>query len=166
MPPVARRVAGVHIERGAHRALLPQGIAHCAGIAPSRLAPQAHAFRTRHGDLGRFVSAIVKGWQFSMASGRPPPVVKLVAAIAAIAAIPANAWTRLEDYPDTGEAQIAETTLSGRRLVVRRVRLVAAPGELFAREWRLFPFPTNRTEPIEFVEAEHRQRAPVSDRSL
>ncbi len=86
---------------------------------------------------------------------RPPPVAALVAAI------PENAWTRLEDYPETGEAQIAETTLSGRRLVVRRVRLIAAPGELSSREWRHFPFATNRTEAIGVVEAEHRQHAVV-----
>jgi hypothetical protein len=77
-----------------------------------------------------------------------------------VAAIAESDWQTLEDYPDTGEAQIAETVLSGRRLVVRRVRLVAAQGELF-REWRHFPFATNRTEPIGVVEAEHRQHAVV-----
>jgi len=96
-----------------------------------------------------------KGWQFSIGVRMTKPVARLVAAI------PETAWTPLEDYPETGEAQIAETTLSGRRLIVRRVRLIAAPGELFAREWRHFPFATNRTEPIELVEAEHRQHAVV-----
>jgi hypothetical protein len=86
-------------------------------------------------------------------------MTKPVAAL--VAAIPENAWTGLEDYPESGEAQIAEPTLSGRRLVVRRVRLVAAPGELFSREWRHFPFATNRTEAIGGVEAEHRQHAVV-----
>jgi hypothetical protein len=70
-------------------------------------------------------------------------------------------WTRLEDYPEPGEDQIAETTLWGRRLVVRRVRLLAGPGELFEREWRHYPFATNRTDPISIVEAEHRQHAVV-----
>ncbi len=95
-----------------------------------------------------------KGWQFSIGVRMTPPVAKLVAAIAE------TDWQTLEDYPDTGEAQIAETVLSGRRLVVRRVRLVAAQGELF-REWRHFPFATNRIENIETVEAEHRQHAVV-----
>jgi len=54
---------------------------------------------------------------------------------AAVALIDEAAWQVLEDYPDSGEAQIAETVLSGRRLVVRRVRLHAAQGELFAEWW-------------------------------
>jgi len=86
-------------------------------------------------------------------------MTKPVAAL--VAEIPETAWTPLEDYPETGEAQIAETTLSGRRLIVRRVRLISAPGELFAREWRHFPFATNRTDAISIVEAEHRQHAVV-----
>jgi len=95
-----------------------------------------------------------KGWQFSIGVRMTKPVAKLVAAI------PEDAWTRLEDYPETGEAQIAETTLSGRRLIVCRVRLLSAQGELFGG-WRHFPFATNRTESIELVEAEHRQHAVV-----
>ena len=95
-----------------------------------------------------------KGWQFSIGVRMTKPVTKLVAAISE------EDWRVLKDYPETGEAQIAETVLSGRRLVVRRVRLVPAQGELF-REWRHFPFATNRTEPITVVEAEHRQHAVV-----
>jgi len=95
-----------------------------------------------------------KGWQFSIGVRMTKPVA------AVVAAIPEDAWTRLEDYPEPGEAQIAETTLSGRRLVVRRVRHVAAQGELFGG-WRHFPFATNRVEPIGVVEAEHRQHAVV-----
>ncbi len=45
-----------------------------------------------------------------------------------VAAIPESDWQTLRDYPETGGAQIAETVLSGRRLVVRRVRLVPAQG--------------------------------------
>ncbi len=95
-----------------------------------------------------------KGWQFSIGVRMTAPVAKLVAAI------PETDWQALEDYPDSGEAQIAETVLGGRRLVVRRVRLVPAQGELF-REWRHFPFATNRSENITVVEAEHRQHAVV-----
>jgi len=91
------------------------------------------------------------GWQFSVGVRMTKPVATLVAGI------PEDAWQALTDYPETGEAQIAETILSDRRLVVRRVRLLAADGELFAGEWRHFPFATNRTEPIETVEAEHRR---------
>jgi len=74
--------------------------------------------------------------------------------------IPDTAWTTITDYPDTGEAQIAETLLGGRRLIVRRTRLVGAQAELFP-DWRHFSFVTNRTEVIAVVEAEHRQHAVV-----
>jgi len=71
-----------------------------------------------------------------------------------------DACTTISDYPDSGEAQIAERTLQGRRLIVRRVRTLAAQGELFP-DWQHFPFLTNRSEPITLVEAEHRQHAVV-----
>jgi hypothetical protein len=79
---------------------------------------------------------------------------------AAIATIPDAAWRTLEDYPPEGEAEIAETIAGGRRLIVRRTRLVGPQAELWP-DWRHFPFITNRTEPLEVVEAEHRQHAVV-----
>jgi Transposase DDE domain group 1 len=66
----------------------------------------------------------------------------------------------LEDYSQDGEAQIAETTTHGRRLIVRRTRLIGPQAELWP-DWRYFPFITNRTEALEVVEAEHRQHAVV-----
>jgi hypothetical protein len=78
----------------------------------------------------------------------------------AIAEIPESNWRRLADYPADGEAEIAETTAGGRRLIVRRTRLVGPQAELFP-DWRYFPFITNRTERLELVEAEHRQHAVV-----
>ena len=78
----------------------------------------------------------------------------------AIAKIPESAWQPLDDYPSDGEAQIAETRAGGRRLIVRRTRLIDAQAELWP-DWRYFPFITNRTEPLEIVEAEHRQHAVV-----
>ena len=79
----------------------------------------------------------------------------------AIAQIPEPAWRPLEDYPETGEAQIAETTgPGGRRLIVRRTRLLGPQAELWP-DWRHFALITNRTEPLELVEAEHRQHAVV-----
>jgi hypothetical protein len=57
-------------------------------------------------------------------------------------------------------AQIAETTYAGRRLIVRRTRLVGAQAELWP-DWRHFPFITNRTDDIALVEAEHREHAVV-----
>ena len=35
-----------------------------------------------------------------------------------IAQIPESAWQTLPDYPDDGEAQIAETTYDGKRMIV------------------------------------------------
>jgi hypothetical protein len=78
----------------------------------------------------------------------------------AINQIPESAWRPLEDYPAHGEAQISETTAVGRRLIVRRTRLIGAQAELWP-DWRYFPFITNCTEPLEIVEAEHRQHAVV-----
>jgi hypothetical protein len=94
------------------------------------------------------------GWRFSIG-------VKMTKAVRAIVEqIPEHAWQPLEDYPDTGEAQIAETMLGQRRLIVRRVRTIGEQRQLFP-DWRHFPFATNRTEPIVLVEAEHRQHAVI-----
>jgi hypothetical protein len=78
----------------------------------------------------------------------------------AIKAIPESAWQPLEDYSQDGEAQIAETTAHGRRLIIRRTRLIGPQAELWP-DWRYFPFMTNRTGALEIVEAEHRQNAVV-----
>lgn len=78
----------------------------------------------------------------------------------AVAAIPEAAWQPLEDYPADGEAQIAEIMVGEKRLIVRRTRLLGPQAELWP-DWRHFPFITNRTEPLEVVEAEHRQHAVV-----
>jgi hypothetical protein len=79
---------------------------------------------------------------------------------AAIAGIPEQDWQTLTDYPEGGQAQIAQTMLGRQRLIVRRTRLVGAQAELWP-DWRHFAFFTNRTDTIEQVEAEHRQHAVV-----
>jgi hypothetical protein len=79
---------------------------------------------------------------------------------AAIAAIPEQDWQPLTDYPAGGEAQIAQTMLGSQRLIVRRTRLLGAQAELWP-DWRHHAFLTNRTEPLELVEAEHRQHAVI-----
>jgi hypothetical protein len=94
------------------------------------------------------------GWQFSIGV-RLQPAVR-----AAIEAIEEPDWQTLPDYPKSSIAQIAETTLNGRRLVVRRVRTLDRQGQLLP-SWELFPFVTNRTDDLAVVEAEHRQRAVV-----
>jgi Transposase DDE domain group 1 len=94
------------------------------------------------------------GWQYSIS-------VRLQGSVKdAIDQIPETDWRPLDDYPDDGEAQIAETTLGARRLVVRRTRLIGAQAELWP-DWRHFAFITNRSEALEVVEAEHRQHAVV-----
>jgi hypothetical protein len=94
------------------------------------------------------------GWQYSIG-------VRMIKTVrAAVEAIPEDAWTKIADYPDEGEAQIAETVYGGRRLIVRRTRLLGAQAELWP-DWRHFCFLTNRTEDIALVEAEHRDHAVV-----
>ncbi|UGS38316.1 IS1380 family transposase [Capillimicrobium parvum] len=93
-------------------------------------------------------------WQFSIGVRLQPQVR------AAIEQIDETAWTTLEDYPPTSIAQIAETTLNERRLIVRRVRTLNRQGELLP-SWELFPFATNRTDPLAIVESEHRQHAVI-----
>jgi hypothetical protein len=94
------------------------------------------------------------GWSYSIGV-RQQKHIK-----AAIAAIAETDWQPLEDYPEDGEAQIAQTILTGQRLIVRRTRLLGAQAELWP-DWRHFAFLTNRTDDIQIVEAEHRQHAVV-----
>lgn len=94
------------------------------------------------------------GWTYSIGVRMTKAVAALVEQIAE------DAWTTISDYPDSGEAQIAETMLADRRLIVRRVRTLGVQGELFAT-WQHFPFVTNRSDEIQVVEAEHRQHAVV-----
>jgi len=93
------------------------------------------------------------GWQYSIG-------VRMIDAVrAAVEAIDEDAWQSI-DYPEEGEAQIAETIYGGRRLIVRRTRLLGAQAELWP-DWRHFCFITNRDEEIALVEAEHRDHAVV-----
>src|SRR3954465_6237022 len=57
------------------------------------------------------------GWQYSIG-------VRMIKTVrAAVEAIDEAAWQRI-DYPDDGEAQIAETVYGARRLIVRPTRLI------------------------------------------
>jgi hypothetical protein len=94
------------------------------------------------------------GWQYSIG-------VRMIKSVrAAVEAIDEDAWTTIADYPADGEAQIAETVYGGRRLIVRRTRLLGTQAELWP-DWRHFCFVTNRTDDIAIVEAEHRDHAVV-----
>src|SRR3954469_10650993 len=93
------------------------------------------------------------GWQYSIG-------VRMIKTVrAAVEAIDEDAWQRI-DYPEEGEAQIAETVYGERRLIVRRTRLLGAQAELWP-DWRHFCFITNRHEDIALVEADHREHAVV-----
>jgi hypothetical protein len=94
------------------------------------------------------------GWHYSIGVRRQGKVP------AAIAAIPEADWQPLPDYPEGGEAQIAQTMIGQQRLVIRRTRLLGPQAELWP-DWRHFSFLTNRTDPLDLVEAEHRQHAVV-----
>ena len=93
------------------------------------------------------------GWQYSIGVRNIPAVQ------AAVATIDEASWQNIA-YPQGGQAQIAETTYGGRRLIVRRTRLIGAQAELWP-DWRHFAFLTNRTQDITIVEAEHRDHAVV-----
>ncbi len=78
----------------------------------------------------------------------------------AIELIPEQDWQPLPDYPPDGIAQIAEGSLRGRRLIVRRTRLVGAQAELFP-DWRHHAFISDSSEPLAQVEADHRRHAQI-----
>ena len=87
--------------------------------------------------------------------------VKLTKTIRAlIEQIPESDWVTVADYPEDGEAQIAETELKGFRLIVRRTRLIGAQAELFP-DWRHHCFATNRTVPTLVADIDHHDHATV-----
>ena len=74
--------------------------------------------------------------------------------------IPQDAWMTVTDYPNGGEAQVAETTLKGFRLIVRRTRLTGKQADLFPN-WRHHCFATNRTLPMPVADTDHRDHATI-----
>jgi len=94
------------------------------------------------------------GWAYSIGVRQQAHIT------AAIAQIPERDWQPLADYPDAGEAHIAQTMLAGKRLIIRRTRLLGDQAELWP-DWRHFALLTNRTDALEIVEAEHRQHAVI-----
>jgi hypothetical protein len=79
---------------------------------------------------------------------------------ALIEQIPEADWVTIADYPDSGQAQIAETRLATFRLIVRRTRLVGAQAELWP-DWRHHCFATNRTVPLLTADIDHRDHATI-----
>lgn len=150
----------LHVRLRKGQAASPRGVArfaeeliarvHRAGATGEKLLRADSAFWNRK-LIARLQNA---GWAYSIS-------VRLQFWVPeAISKIPESGWQPIEDYPEDGEAQIAETLAGGRRLIVRRTRLLGPQAELWP-DWRYFPFITNRSEPLETVEADHRQHAVV-----
>ncbi len=77
----------------------------------------------------------------------------------AIATIAEESWTPI-DYPEGGRAEVAETIYKGRRLIVRRTRLVGPQASLWP-DWRHFAFLTDLVGSAVDLDAFHRQHAVV-----
>jgi hypothetical protein len=101
-----------------------------------------------------FKALDARGIEFSIAVKQSKTIRAL------IALIPEESWVTIENYPDTGEAQIAETRLGDWRLIVRRTRLVGAQAELFP-DWRHHAFATNRMIPMLVADIDHRDHATI-----
>ena len=80
---------------------------------------------------------------------------------AAIAQIPEHAWQPVADYPDTGDRELAETTL-GRRAADRPPRPHARGADRAVRLLALLRLPHQpQRRPARWSSAEHRQHAEV-----
>jgi hypothetical protein len=79
--------------------------------------------------------------------------------VTAISAIGEESWTPI-DYSLDGIAEVAECVYKGRRLIVRRTRLVGRQATLWP-EWRHFAFLTDQPGTASEVDAFHRAHATV-----
>lgn len=94
-----------------------------------------------------------KGVGFSITVRQTKPVSR------AIAAIGEDEWVPI-DYTFDGEAQVAETTYKGVRLIVRRTRLTGPQASLWP-DWRYHAFITDREGDAVTLDADHRHHAVV-----
>lgn len=78
---------------------------------------------------------------------------------AVIATIDEAAWVDI-DYTAGGHAQVAETLLAGRRLIVRRTRLTGSQAQLWP-DWRHHAFVTDRPGDAVTLDADHRRHAVI-----
>ena len=81
------------------------------------------------------------------------------AVISAVEGIAESDWTPI-DYSADGEAEVAECDYKGRRLIVRRTRLIGRQASLWP-QWRHFAFLTDLGGPAVEVDAFHREHATV-----
>ena len=86
--------------------------------------------------------------------------VRMITAVTrAVEGIDESAWTPI-DYTVDGEAEVAECDYKGRRLIVRRTRLVGRQATLWP-QWRHFAFVTDIEGPAVDVDEFHRAHATV-----
>jgi hypothetical protein len=83
-----------------------------------------------------------------------------VAVARAIGSIAESAWTDIDYTPD-GEAQVAECTYKGRRLIVRRTRLTDRAQARLWPDWRHHAFLTDLDGNATSVDAFHREHAVI-----
>jgi len=86
-------------------------------------------------------------------------VAMVKAVVSAVEGIDESAWTPIE-YTADGEAEVAECDYRGRRLVVRRTRLIGRQATLWP-QWRHFAFITDLGGPATELDAFHRDHATV-----
>jgi hypothetical protein len=79
--------------------------------------------------------------------------------VSAISSIAESAWSPIE-YTNDGEAEVAECEYKGRRLIVRRTRLIGRQATLWP-QWRHFAFVTDLEGHRVDVDAFHREHARV-----
>lgn len=82
------------------------------------------------------------------------------ALVRTIATIDDDAWADIDYTPD-GQAQVAETTYKGRRLIVRRTRLTDGAQRRLWPDWRHHAFLTDLVGATAEVDAFHRRHAEV-----
>ncbi|MDQ2760584.1 MAG: IS1380 family transposase [Actinomycetota bacterium] len=96
-----------------------------------------------------------RGIEFSIGVKHSTKIQRLIAEISQ------SDWITVANYPDGGEAQIAEARLGDLRLIVRRTRLVGKQAELFP-DWRHHCFATNRSAiPMLTLDTDHRDHATI-----
>ena len=150
----------LHIRNRKGKANTQRGAARFVDELLARVARACHTGKiVIRADSGfenhkQFKTLDARGVEFSIG-------VKLSKTIRAlIEQIPETDWVTIADYPDTGQAQLAETKLGTWRLIVRRTRLVGAQAELFP-DWRHHAFATNRTIPMLTADIDHRDHASI-----
>ena len=82
------------------------------------------------------------------------------ALVKVIAALDEDAWADIDYTPD-GQAQVAETTYKGRRLIVRRTRLTDSAQRRLWPDWRHHGFLTDLDGSAADVDVFHRRHAEV-----